>query len=122
VFNVALLGKWWWRVRNEKESLWYLVLEKKYGSSLNENHNSSSIWWRDLNCVKLVQGRGGRGWFDEHLRRVVGDGKNTSFWNDQWVDGDTLSSLFRRLYDISLDKEACVAEMIVEEEGVKKIN
>jgi hypothetical protein len=44
VFNIALLGKWWWRVRNDKESLWYLVLEKKYGSSLNENHNSSSIW------------------------------------------------------------------------------
>jgi hypothetical protein len=77
---------------------------------------------KGLELHKTSSGERGRGWFDEHLRRVVGDGKNTSFWNDQWVDGDTLSSLFQRLYDISLDKEACVAEMIVEEEGVKKIN
>jgi hypothetical protein len=51
----------------------------------------------------------------------VGDGKNTLFWNDPWVDGDTLKDLFRRLFEISLDKEARVAEMIVEEKEVKKI-
>jgi hypothetical protein len=29
IFNIALLRKWWWRIRNEKESLWYKVLERK---------------------------------------------------------------------------------------------
>ncbi|GAU10799.1 hypothetical protein TSUD_426320, partial [Trifolium subterraneum] len=120
VFNIALLGKWWWKVRNEKESLWYLVLEK-YGHSLEENNNRSSIWWRDLNGMKLVQERGGNGWFEEHLRRVVGDGKDTMFWKDPWVDGDTLRILFSRLYDLTTDKEACIAEMISEEDGLKKI-
>jgi hypothetical protein len=60
-------------------------------------------------------------WFDDNLEREVGDGKNTLFWNDPWVDGDTLKDLFRRLFEISLDKEARVAEMIVEEKEVKKI-
>jgi hypothetical protein len=34
IFNIALLGKWWWRIRNEKESLWFKVLERKYGNRL----------------------------------------------------------------------------------------
>jgi hypothetical protein len=52
----------------------------------------------------------------------VGNGKNTSSWKDPWVNGDMLCNLFRRLLDLSLYKEVKVAEMIVEEEGVKKIN
>jgi hypothetical protein len=38
------------------------------------------------------------------------------------VDGDILCNLFRKLFDLSLDKEVKVSEMIVEEEGAKKIN
>jgi hypothetical protein len=38
------------------------------------------------------------------------------------VDGDILCNLFRKLFDLSLDKEVKVLEMIVEEEGAKKIN
>jgi len=30
-FNMALLGKWCWRLLVEKESLWYRVLSAKYG-------------------------------------------------------------------------------------------
>jgi hypothetical protein len=37
------------------------------------------------------------------------------------VEGDTLSRLFNRLYDLSLDKDKTVAELIVEEEGVRKV-
>ncbi|CAJ2656812.1 unnamed protein product [Trifolium pratense] len=109
-------------IRNEKTSIWYKVLEAKYGTSLEEKKSSSSSWWRDLNSIKRFQGRGGLGWFEEHLRRVVGDGKNTSFWEDPWVDGDSLKFLFRRLFDLALDKESSVVEMFTEENGVRKIN
>ncbi|MCI46798.1 hypothetical protein A2U01_0068039, partial [Trifolium medium] len=34
--------------------------------------------------------------------------------------GDVLSKLFSRLFNLSLDKESRVSDMIVEEEGVKK--
>jgi hypothetical protein len=122
VFNIALLGKWWWRIRNEKESLWFKVLEQKYGVNLEEMNRCSSQWWRDLTSIKKFQGHGGVDWFEENIRRDVGDGNSTSFWKDPWVEGDTLNKLFRRLFDLSLDKEAKVADMLVEEEGVKKIN
>jgi hypothetical protein len=29
-FNVSLLGKWWWRMREGKEGLWFKVLVAKY--------------------------------------------------------------------------------------------
>jgi hypothetical protein len=122
VFNIALLGKWWWRIKNEKESLWYKVIEQIYGESLEERKNCRSSWWRDLISIKKIQGRGGVDWFEENIRREVGDGRNTFFWKDPWIDGGMLCNLFRRLFDLSLDKEVKVAEMIVEEEGVKKIN
>lgn len=30
-FNLALLGKWCWRMLTDKEGLWYRVLVAKYG-------------------------------------------------------------------------------------------
>jgi len=30
-FNVALLGKWCWRMLVDREGLWYLVLVARYG-------------------------------------------------------------------------------------------
>jgi hypothetical protein len=121
-FNNALLGKWWWRIRTEKEALWYKVLEQKYGDKVDEWNRSRSQWWRDLISIRKLQGRGGEDWFEENIRREVGDGKNTYFWKDPWVEGESLCSIFRRLYDLSLDKEMKVADMIDEEEGVDKIN
>ena len=31
MFNLALLGKWWWRMMSDKEGLWYRVLKARYG-------------------------------------------------------------------------------------------
>ena len=30
-FNLSLLGKWCWRLVNEREGLWYRVLKARYG-------------------------------------------------------------------------------------------
>ncbi|WJX39694.1 hypothetical protein P8452_27256 [Trifolium repens] len=72
----------------------------------------NSTWWRVLNMVLRVSKEGGIGWFEENLSIVVGDGANTKFWLDPWVFGENLRSQFSRLFDISLDKEKYVAEMI----------
>jgi hypothetical protein len=46
---------------------------------LNIAVKSSSFWWRDLNLSLKFSSAVGEGWFDENLRRVVGDDRNTTF-------------------------------------------
>jgi hypothetical protein len=33
-FNIALLGKWCWRMSVEKGSMWYRVLAARYGETI----------------------------------------------------------------------------------------
>jgi hypothetical protein len=30
-FNLALLGKWDWKIRNKREGLWFIILINRYG-------------------------------------------------------------------------------------------
>jgi hypothetical protein len=122
LFNIALLGKWWWRLKNEDEALWHRVLVCRYGKSLDKVNIKSSIWWRDLNIIKNSPKQGGINWIEENLVKVVWNGRNTLFWRDPWVGGESLYKLFDRLYDISTVKDCLVSDMLIEEEGVRKIN
>jgi hypothetical protein len=49
-------------------------------------------------------------------RKVVGNENKALFWKE-WI-GDSLRDHFSRLFEISLDKDMCVVEMIVNDEGV----
>jgi hypothetical protein len=47
-FNIALLGKWYWRLSVEKGSMWYKLLMAKYGEArgwLIEGGRERSVWW-----------------------------------------------------------------------------
>ncbi|GAU41107.1 hypothetical protein TSUD_139760 [Trifolium subterraneum] len=45
-----------------------------------------SSWWREI--VRLREGGElGGGWFVERVSKRVGDGSDTLFWTDPWVDG-----------------------------------
>lgn len=62
------------------------------------------------NLIKYV----GRGqWFVESLYRRVGNGENTSFWNDRWMsDGSRLRDRFSRLFSLEVNKKCSVAERL----------
>jgi hypothetical protein len=70
-----------------------------------------SVWWREI--VRIRDGVDGpRGdWFGECVTRVVGDGTNTLFWTDPWLDGIPFSVRFGRLFDLAVTKPSSVAEM-----------
>ncbi|GKV09758.1 hypothetical protein SLEP1_g21207 [Rubroshorea leprosula] len=54
IFNVALLGKWRWRLLEEENALWRRVVEVKYKvNRINEQRGSEwdvhgSSWWKEL--------------------------------------------------------------------------
>ncbi|CAJ2644200.1 unnamed protein product [Trifolium pratense] len=115
-FNLALLGKWCWRMLVDREGLWFRVLAGRYGverGRLCEGGTRGSTWWRELARIRDGGGQAGRGWFRECVSRQVGDGSDTFFWTDPWVDGISMRERFGRLFDLAENKSASVAEMFM---------
>jgi len=51
------------------------------------------------------------GWFENNVQRVVGDGRGTCFWSNNWVGGVPLRVRFPRLFYLTNERWATVNEM-----------
>jgi len=107
-FNLALLGKWCWRLLVDREGLWYKVLVDRYDEedgTVLDGGRRASFWWREVVHLRGSSGGGvGGGWFRDSVSKIVGNGRDTYFWTDPWLSGIVLSVRFRRLYDLSVNK------------------
>ncbi|KEH22552.1 hypothetical protein MTR_7g053420 [Medicago truncatula] len=83
-----------WRVLEEKESLWSLVLRAKYGEEggrVRFAEGVCSIWWRHLNQIRVRVGMAmaDATWLVNNIVMQVGDG---------WEDGGEAWKWRRRLF------------------------
>ncbi|GLT52165.1 hypothetical protein SLA2020_255190 [Shorea laevis] len=115
-FNLALLGKWRWRLLQEKGNLCRKVLEAKYKLTLKNEWEGGewggrcSPWWRDLwSLDRIFEPR--RNWVKEGMLKSVGEGSDTLFWHNIWVGEIPFKEKYNRLFRISLDQEAVIADM-----------
>jgi len=69
------------------------------------------MWWKTICKVREGVGEGVGNWFEENIRRVVGDGRDAFFWYDTWVGDVSLRLKYPRLFDLTMDKECKVADM-----------
>ncbi|GAU45353.1 hypothetical protein TSUD_84760 [Trifolium subterraneum] len=98
----------------DREGMWFRVLAARYGvdgGRLRDGGRRGSSWWRVIAGIREGGGEAGGGWFGEHVLRRVGDGSDTFFWTDPWVDGIPLCERFGRLYALAETKLCTVAEM-----------
>lgn len=106
-FTYALLGKWLWRLKTENNALWVNVLKEKYsvtGEVVLHGGRLSSGWWSELLKLEGEDSGFKTGWFSSAVRKVVGDGRNTLFWKDPWLEGGPLNLRYQRLFSISMNK------------------
>ncbi|KAK2370489.1 hypothetical protein QL285_083537 [Trifolium repens] len=97
----------------EREGLWFKVLAARYGvegGRLRDGGRRGSSWWREIVRIREEGELGGR-WFEEHVSRRVGDGSDTFFWTNPWVDGSSLCERFGRLFDLAETKRCTVTDM-----------
>jgi hypothetical protein len=116
VVNISLLAKWRWRLLNDDSTLWKAVLKSKYGGGivgklvLGDDCKPwfASLWWRDICSIghNLDQN-----WFSQNAVKKLGNGRLTSFWYDRWIGNVPFCVLFPRLFSISTQKEASVADV-----------
>jgi len=69
------------------------------------------LWWRSVCRIREGLGEGVGRWFDDNIRRMLSDGRNTLFWHDNWVGDTPLRCKFPCLFDLAVSKECTVEDM-----------
>ncbi|CAN1256031.1 Putative ribonuclease H protein At1g65750 [Linum perenne] len=105
LLNKALLGKWSWRFATERNSWWRELMVHKCGSNSTD--------WRPV-WNFIAAGRSMWRWI-VHASPLFWDygyvdpgGGWVSFWDDCWVRGVRLGSLFPRVAAAAVDRNALV--------------
>ncbi|KAK2456719.1 hypothetical protein QL285_004062 [Trifolium repens] len=105
----------------DREELWFRVLVFRHrvvGGRLRDGGRRGSSWWREIAWIRDGGELGGR-WVEEHVLRRVGDGSETFFWTDLWLDEIPLRERFGCLFDLATTKLRTVAEMFSLEWGAE---
>ncbi|GJV45719.1 hypothetical protein Tco_1430255 [Tanacetum coccineum] len=86
--------------------LWVKVIKEIYGVDggfdQQENRGSQAQPWARI--IKLHSSLVAKGIdISGRLSKRVGNGSDTRFWEENWIAGNTLSSLYPRLYALELN-------------------
>ncbi|GJV46146.1 RNA-directed DNA polymerase, eukaryota [Tanacetum coccineum] len=109
--NRALLFKWIWRFISCDSSLWARTVKSIYEDRGALNNSGTlhrfSLWIVILREFDSLFAKG----IDLHsfVKKKVGNGDQTLFWEDTWLTNPPLKFFFPRLYALEGDKHASVA-------------
>ena len=109
--NDSLLVKWIWKILKAPNTTWYKLLKAKYMPSGNffcSKVRGSSQFWQGIHKVKHL--------FKWGAIHKVGNGLNTFFWSDIWLNDTLLKTQFPNLYSMSRFANALVADNWMENE------
>ncbi|GJV04923.1 RNA-directed DNA polymerase, eukaryota, reverse transcriptase zinc-binding domain protein [Tanacetum coccineum] len=112
--NRALLFKWIWRFFSQDSSWWSRFIQAMHG---NHGALSSCVTslrrspWLDI--IREMHALNSKG-IDlmQFLKKKLGNGENTSFWDDKWHDDGPFKSLYPRLHALETCKSISVASKL----------
>ena len=115
-FNRALLFKWMWRFISHDSSLWSRFIKAMYGndgSIDNPRALSRKSPWSDI--IKEISALALKGInLLSFIKKKVGNGEHTRFWEDVWLEDLPLMTTFPRLYALENVKQISVASKLMD--------
>ncbi|GAU27943.1 hypothetical protein TSUD_146580 [Trifolium subterraneum] len=98
-FNIALLGKWCWRMLVDRGGLWFRLLAARYGleiGRLRAGGRSGSSWWREIVRIRDGAGGIGGGWFGDYVQRKV-QSSDVWQWRPDPIQGYSVRGVYQLL-------------------------
>ncbi|KAJ0918826.1 putative RNA-directed DNA polymerase [Helianthus annuus] len=113
--NLAMLAKWWWRFKVEKEGLWRKVIWAIHNKSRSWNFIPAKISipgpWKQIWQISGELERAELN-LTKQIRGVLGNGADILFWVDTWVGESPLAYSFPALFNLEMDKMCTVADRL----------
>jgi hypothetical protein len=92
-----------WRFHNiQEKDLWKTIIENKYNNS--RTTNNMSTFWKEVNKEKDI--------FITSISNRLENGSKTLFWKDRWLNDCSLNTQYPFLFEISMDPNITVAQVI----------
>ncbi|XP_071694921.1 uncharacterized protein [Rutidosis leptorrhynchoides] len=120
--NHALLGKWIWRFKMEQNSLWVKIIKSVHGYNgllsplgLNKSKGKSGVWTNIVPAGFDIKSTGIS--FGNSFFKQIGNGADSSFWEDPWLGDQPLKVRFGRLFCLEVEQQAVVGERVSWENG-----
>nr|GEY74185.1 RNA-directed DNA polymerase, eukaryota, reverse transcriptase zinc-binding domain protein [Tanacetum cinerariifolium] len=114
--NRALMFKWVWRCYSQNSSLWARVMKAIHGDDGRIGKDikacNQSCWLNIVNEINVLKNQGIN--FLDFMRLKLGNGNNISFWNDNWIGGNTLKNLYPRIYALENSKHVTVCAKLAD--------
>ncbi|GJU17987.1 RNA-directed DNA polymerase, eukaryota [Tanacetum coccineum] len=113
--NRALIFKWVWQFCTQKSSFWTRVITTIFGLDgklqCSQKACYSSNWMDIVREVSRLHKKG----MDllGFIKKKVGNGENTLFWEESWKDDIPFKSLYPRLFALESDKKITVAAKLI---------
>ncbi|KAJ0533166.1 putative reverse transcriptase zinc-binding domain-containing protein [Helianthus annuus] len=119
--NIAMLGKWWWRFKNDKESLWRKVIWCLHHNARSWSCIPAKVTatgpWKQVASISNDLADMGIG-FDRLFKGVVGSGQEIAFWKDCWIHEVPLCVEFPALFSLEQKKNVVISDRIKRVNGL----
>lgn len=106
-FNLALLAKWWWRIKRDKKCLWSQTIKvihkyTRHGNCALAIKQFLDVW---LNIASIQQDLVEKGVnLQELFERKIFCGTSLLFSKDSWIGNIPFKTRFPKIYTIEADK------------------
>nr|GEX26395.1 RNA-directed DNA polymerase, eukaryota, reverse transcriptase zinc-binding domain protein [Tanacetum cinerariifolium] len=114
--NRALIFKWVWKFRTQGNFIWTKVIKALHGEDGNLNWPTTAKFpsnWLDI--IRSFSNLYNKG-VDllGSIKKKIGNGENTMFWDELWKGGVLFKNLFPRLYALESVKNISVADKMAQ--------